>query len=238
MMVPRAKLTNWNVSGLMYGSPSRKKACRTRLFYSGREKQYKSYYSLRRHRYEKALSSASEVRTRESVWLSSWVGEGRTIKGEDDGNEEATRRCPLVDDRHCSPSRLHAEWIHLHVHSSKRARPRVYVHACYSSSRTIPHPRGYSRWQRLIILRKVHPPIIAGRRRRRHTSALLWILRCYVIITDNPRRFLTDTLHAHLLLDNAMVFLWWKAMRHHFVARALLAGALRAYHTHDVSDSL
>lgn len=40
----------------MHGSPSRKRACRTRLFYGGREKQYKSYYPLRRDRCEKALS--------------------------------------------------------------------------------------------------------------------------------------------------------------------------------------
>lgn len=57
-------------------------------------------------------------------------------------------------------------------------------------------PRDYSRWQRLIIPRKVHPPIMVSRRAA--TSSLLRILRCYVIITDNRRRFLTDTLHAHL----------------------------------------
>jgi len=48
---------------------------------------------------------------------------------------------------------------------SKRAWPCVCTRACHSNSRTILHPRSYSRWQRLIILRKVHPPIIVGRRR-------------------------------------------------------------------------
>jgi len=33
-----------------------------------------------------------------------------------------------------------------------RSTVRVYAHACHLSSRTILHPRGYLRWQRLIIL--------------------------------------------------------------------------------------
>lgn len=190
----------------MHGSPSRKRACRMRLFYGGREKQYKSYYPLRRHRCEKALSPRLQGPGLAKSCLAFFPSS--ILKGKGDGNEGATQRCLLVDDRHCSPPRLHAARFHLHVHS-KRARPCVYVHACHSNSRTIPHLRGYSRWQRLIILRKVHPPIIVGRRRRRrrHFGIVLRILRCYIIITDNPRRFLTDTLHVHLLLDNAMVFL-------------------------------
>lgn len=59
---------------------------------------------------------------------------------------------------------------------SRCVRLCVYACACHSSSRTIPHPRGYSRWQRLIIPRKVHPPIIVGRRRRR---------RHFGIVTDS-----------------------------------------------------
>lgn len=61
---------------------------------------------------------------------------------------------------------------------------------------------------------------------------MLRILRCYVIIKDNPRRFLTDTLHVHLFLDTRWYFYDEKQSNaHQFVAQAPDRGALRAYRT-------
>lgn len=87
-------------------------------------------------------------------------------KEERDGNEGTTRRYLLADDRHCSPPRDCAFICCTYTHETRLSGGAcsIYPCACHSSSRTIPHPRDYSRWQRLIIPRKVHPPIMVSRR--------------------------------------------------------------------------
>lgn len=155
---------------------------------------------LRKRRYEKA--SSRRVEGPNSPQRSSAFSEQcAPCEEQGDGNDGITRYL-LADDRHRSPPPRDCAFIcytkEAWPYACVCARARAYMCACicHSSSRTIPHPRDYSRWQRLIIPRKVHPPIMVSRRAA--TSSLLRILRCYVIITDNPRRFLTDTLHAHL----------------------------------------
>lgn len=117
-------------------------------------------------------------------------------------------------------------FAHTHTHAHTHVSKDTWYSYMYSPRSTIPcshtisYRCSYTKWQRLIILWKVHPPIIVSRRHRRchlhlrasasnccftiAISVLLRILRFYVIITTHKPRvsYLTDTLHAHLYLDN------------------------------------
>lgn len=97
---------------------------------------------------------------------------------------------------------------------TKYARSCVCARACHLSSRTIPYPRGYSRWQHLIIPRKVHPPIIGCRRHRHYHLDIVTdssLLRYYY---GRLAPFLDwHVTHTFILFDNAVVLARWKATR-------------------------
>lgn len=74
-------------------------------------------------------------------------------------------------------------------------------------------PVDYSRWQRLIIPRKVHPPIIGGRRWRLYIVTDSSLLRYYYGRLA-PFSWLTPYTRISSLLNSAAALLTrWKAMR-------------------------
>lgn len=110
--IPRAKFADWNVPRHAYSSLLRKKAWQARLLYSGREKQYKSYYPLRRCLCGKILSPRLE-----GLGLAMFVGflsERSAPKEEGDGNGGVIQRwCFSVDDRHPSCSHRFHQYLHV-----------------------------------------------------------------------------------------------------------------------------
>lgn len=116
----------------IYGSPSRKKAWRARLLYSGREKQYKSYYPLRRRRCGKIWSPRLEG-ARIPRCPSASFPRRAPLKRKGMETEFYPAMTPLMSVNDIPLASSH--WFHQYVCT----RTCECARACHLSSRTIPH---------------------------------------------------------------------------------------------------